>query len=95
MVVSIVTLIVLLFTLFYTSTGLFYTSRELKIINDLIHIIVYTSIVVEVSMGKAHTIELVYALLFSTAYSTHYTRETTKEQVNSFNYTSSALESRV
>ena len=46
-------------------------------------------------MGKAHTIELVYALLFSTAYSTHYTRETTKEQVNSFNYTSSAIESRV
>ena len=46
-------------------------------------------------MGKAHTIELVYALLFSTAYSMYYTRETTKEQVNSFNYTSSALESRV
>ena len=46
-------------------------------------------------MGKAHTIELVYALLFSTVYSMYYTRETTKEQVNSFNYTSSAIESRV
>ena len=46
-------------------------------------------------MGKAHTIELVYALLFSTAYSMYYTRETTKEQVNSFNYTSVAIESRV
>jgi hypothetical protein len=95
LIVSIVTLIVALFTLFYTSTGLFYTSRELEIINDLIHIILSKCIVVKVSMGKAHTIELVYALLFSTAYTTHYTRETTKEQVNSFNYTSVAIESRV